>query len=48
MWDEGGAALYEQLDDVELIVGLGYLVPILVLATVAWVLVRRLRRRRAA
>lgn len=30
------------------IVGLGYLVPILVLATVAWVLVRRLRRRRAA
>lgn len=30
------------------IVGFGYLVPILVLATVAWMLVRRLRRRRAA
>ena len=30
------------------IVGLGYLVPILVLAAVAWFLVRRVRRRRAA
>ncbi len=30
------------------IVGLGYLVPILVLAAVAWLVVRRLRRRRAA